>query len=108
MGNAMIELLIEAMIMKRATEGPRGLAEAKLVKAFDSLDNKIRKKILSHEFTDKLTNEQLNEVTVHLDSMLTGFNTFIEQLESTITPSVSSADSSLKEGAEKNPHNSGN
>lgn len=40
----MIELLIEAMIMKRAAEGPRGLAEAKLVKSFDNLEKKIRKK----------------------------------------------------------------
>lgn len=90
----MIELLIEAMIMKRAAEGPRGLAEAKLVKSLDSLENKIQKKILSHEFTDKLTNEQLNEVTVYLDLMLAGFNTFIEQLESTVE--------------KENPHNSGN
>lgn len=90
----MIELLIEAMIMKRAAEGPRGLAEAKLVKSFDNLEKKIREKILSHEFTDKLTNEQLNDVAVYLDLMLTGFNTFIEQLESTVE--------------KENPHNSGN
>ena len=54
------------------------------------------------------SSEQLDEIIIYLEMVLTGFNTFIEQLESTITPSVSSADSSLKEGAEKNPHNSGN
>lgn len=94
MENPMLELIVEALLIKKAAEGPRGLAEAKLVRAFDKVYKRLSDKILSRDFTDKLTNEQLNEVAVYFDLMLTGFNAFIEQLESTIT--------------KENPHNSGN
>ena len=89
-----LQFLQDVMIMDLETKGPRGIAEANLIKTFDKLHKRLNNKLISHEFTDKLTNEQLNEVAVYLDLMLTGFNTFIEQLESTIT--------------KENPHNSGN
>lgn len=94
MENPMLELIVEALLIKKAAEGPRGLAEAKLVRAFDKVHKRLSDKILSRDFTDKLTNEQLNEITVYLERMLTGFNTFIEQFESTVE--------------KENPHNSGN
>lgn len=94
MENPMLELIVEALLIKKAAEGPRGLAEAKLVKSFDKVHKRLIDKILSHDFTDKFTIEQINEIILYLEMMLTGFNTFIEQLESTIT--------------KENPHNSGN
>lgn len=94
MENPMLELIVEALLIKKAAEGPRGLAEAKLVRAFDKVHKRLSDKILSRDFTDKLTSEQLDEIIIYLEMVLTGFNTFIEQFEST---------------AEKeNPHNSGN
>lgn len=96
-----MEAFIEALLIKKAEEGPRGTAEANLVRAFDKLHKRMNDKILSHSFTDKLINEQLEEFTAYLETMLTDFNTFIEQFESTITaPSGNEA--------EKNPHSSGN
>lgn len=86
-----LQFLQDVMII---TKGPRGKAEANLIKTFNKLHKRLNNKLMSHEFTDKLTNEQLNEVVVYLDLMLSGFNTFIEQLESTIT--------------KENPHNSCN
>lgn len=99
LAEALIDLFIEAGTRK---------AENRLFRTTKKVTDIIVDKIVNHELTDNLTDEQLDAVTAYMEMLLAGFNTYIEQLKSTITPSVSGADSSLKEGAEKNPHNSGN
>ena len=52
MENPMLELIVEALLIKKAAEGSRGLAEAKLVRAFDKVHKRLSDKILSRDFTD--------------------------------------------------------
>lgn len=73
--------------------GPRK-AENNLLKTTKKVTDTITDEIVNHKLLDKLTDEQLDEVTAYMELLLTGFNTFIEQLKSTIT--------------KENPHNSGN
>lgn len=78
-----MEVIVEALLIKKAEEGSRGTAEANLIRAFDKLHKGLSEKILRHSFTDKLINEQMEELTAYLEAMLTDFNRYIEPLEST-------------------------
>lgn len=83
--NFLLDFLIEL--------GPRK-AENNLLKITKKVTDTITEEIVSHNFTDDLTDEQLNEVAGYMKLLLAGFNTYIEQFKGTIT--------------KENPHNSGN
>ena len=86
----MIDMCIDLMI----ASNPEGAARMKLIKESKALTDRIVDKIVAHDFTDNLTVEQLDEVRRYLEMVHTGFDTFMEQFESTVK--------------KENPHSSGN
>ena len=86
----MIDMFMEVIIAR----DPEAATEIQLIKSVKKLTDTVINKIVDSDFTDKCSNEQLNEVKVYLEMMLAGFNTFMEQFESTIE--------------KENPHTSGN
>ena len=85
LASAMLDLLIEI--------GPRK-AENNLLKMARKVTDTISEEVVNHELIDNLTDEQLDAVAVYLEMLLAGFNTFIEEVKSTIK--------------KENPHSSGN
>ncbi len=85
---------IETMMDLMASLGGRQEKEIKLIRTVGKLTEVIRQRVVSHDFTDKLSESQLDEARTYLEMMLAGFNTFMEQFESTIK--------------KENPHSSGN
>lgn len=86
--------LIDAFLNIAEAGDPEAATEIQLIKSVKKLTDTVINKIVDSDFTDKCNNEQLNEVKVYLEMMLAGFNTFMEQFESTIE--------------KENPHTSGN
>ena len=85
---------IEAMMDMMASLGEREGKEIKLIRTAGHISKAIQKRVVNHELTDSLTEEQLDEVRAYLEMVLAGFNTFMDQLESNIK--------------KENPHSSGN
>lgn len=85
---------IEAMMDLMASLGGREEKEIKLIRTVDNLSHIIGDRVVNHDFTDRLSENQLDEVRAYLEMVLSGFNTFMDQLESTIK--------------KENPHSSGN
>lgn len=85
---------VEAMMDLMASLGGRQEKEIKLIRTVGNLTHIIRDRVVNHDFTDRLSENQLDEATTYLEMMLIGFNTFMEQFESTVE--------------KENPHTSGN
>lgn len=86
----MIDMCMDLII----ASDPDAAVRFKLVKTTKKLTDTIVSKIVKHNFTDKLTNEQVDKLRVYLEMVLAGFNTFMEQFESMVE--------------KENPHTSGN
>ena len=86
----MIDVCMDIII----ASDPGAAHRMKLIRATKKLTDTITDRIVAHKFTDSLTNEQLDEVRAYLDMVLAGFNTFMEQIESTVE--------------KETPHTSGN
>lgn len=85
---------IDAVINLIIAQDEDGAPDMKVVKATKKLTDIIVDKLVNPGFMEKLSHKQMNEIVVYLEMMLTGFNTFMEQFESTIE--------------KENPHSSGN
>ena len=85
---------LEIVLDMLAGASPRKAAEVKLLKISKKLGGQIREKGLEYAMNESLSDEQIESMTNYFEMVMAGFNTLIEQLESTIT--------------KENPHNSGN
>lgn len=88
------EMSVDFMLDIIATSSPRKAAEVNLLKLSKSFSHKIIDNCTRIAMNENITDEQLKSVTDYLEMVLTGFNTFMEQFESTIK--------------KENPHSSGN
>lgn len=86
--------MIDACIDIVIASDPEAATRMKLIKTVKKTTDTIVDKIVSHDFTDKCSEKQLKELSTYLEMMLAGFNTFMEQFESTVE--------------KENPHTSGN
>jgi hypothetical protein len=86
----MIDMFMEVIIAR----DPEAAARMNLIKTTKKVTDTIIDKIVSHDFTDKCSDKQLDEVRAYLEMVIAGFNTFMEQFESTVE--------------KENPHTSGN
>lgn len=77
-----------------AEASPRKAAEVKLLKISKKMGGQIIDKGLECAMNESLSDEQIESMTNYFEMVMAGFDTFIEQFESTVE--------------KENPHNSGN
>lgn len=88
------DMAVNFMLDIIATSSPRKAAEVNLLKLSKSFSRKIIDNCTRIAMNETITDEQLKSVTDYLEMVLVGFNTFMEQFESTVE--------------KENPHTSGN
>ncbi len=77
-----------------AKASPRKAVEVKLLKISKKIGAQTREKGLECAMNESLSDEQIESMTNYFEMVMAGFNTFMEQFESTVE--------------KENPHSSGN